>query len=68
MRDLSLNVPSWAYQLGYRVFGTMGTYGDFEIWNGFDLLKRFDWNENPNIMELEEIFREIESEKAREES
>jgi len=62
MRDFSSQLPTWTYQIGYRLQGGTGTYDVLELYKGLRLVKRWDWlDEVPSIMELEEIVREVES-------
>lgn len=62
MRDLSINLPSWACREGYRLEGGGGTFDEMYLWKGFDLVKRWTYLERiPNIFELEEFIREVES-------
>ena len=62
MRDYSINLPSWAYHLGYRLEGLGGTYDSLELWKGFDLVRVFEFDKIPNIYEIEDIIKELEDE------
>lgn len=59
--DWSHNLPTWAYTLGYRLLGGMGTYDDLHLYKGRKLVKTWDWlSKDPSMIELEEIVRGIE--------
>jgi hypothetical protein len=60
MKDFSINLPSWAYQLGYRLEGLEGTYDDLYLYKDREVVKRWLWNRTPNIYEMEEVIKEIE--------
>ncbi len=60
MKDQSSNLPSWAYQLGYRLMGNTGTYDSLLLLKGFERVKAFDYWEIPNIIEMEEIIKKME--------
>ena len=62
MRDYSINLPSWAYHLGYRLQGLGGTYDSLELWKGFELKRIFEFDKIPNIYEIEDIIKELENE------
>lgn len=58
--DWSINLPSWAYHLGYRLEGRRGTYDDLELYKDKKIVRMFEWYEVPDIFEIEEIIREME--------
>ena len=61
MRDWSINLPSWAYQLGYRLLGGMGAYDVLTLYRGPKIVRTFGYLEVPNIIEIEEIIEQEES-------
>ena len=61
MRDWSINLPSWAYQLGYRLQGGMGAYDKLELYRNSKTVRIFDYFEVPNIIEIGEIIEQEES-------
>lgn len=62
--DWSINLPTWAYQEGYRLEGRRGTYDDLELYKNFRLIRKFGYNKIPNIIEIEEVIDGIESQEA----
>lgn len=61
MRDLSVNLPSWAYHLGYRLEGGMGTFDELFLYKGFRIVRTWTWLDRiPNLFEMEEVVKEIE--------
>jgi hypothetical protein len=63
MADLSINLPTWAFWLGYRAEGDYGTYGNLSLFKKGELVKEWSsWERQPNIFELEEFIKEYESE------
>jgi len=58
---MSLNLPTWAWQLGYRLEGNLGTVGDLYLYKDGHVVKTW-WHpdEAPNIFEMEEVIKEIE--------
>ena len=63
MRDLSINLPSWAYHLGYRLEGGVGTYDELFLYKDFRVVRKWEWLERqPSIFEMEEIVGEVERE------
>jgi len=61
MRDMSLNLPTWAWQLGYRLEGDLGTVGDlFMSKDGKPVRAWRHPAKVPDIFELEEIIRKEE--------
>lgn len=62
MRDFSINLPSWAYNEGYRLEGGTGTWDELYLYKDMKLIKRWDWlAREPNIFEMEELIKEYES-------
>lgn len=65
MRDLSINLPAWAYRIGYRIEGGLGTYGDLFLRKDGAEVDWWNWSERqPNIFEMEELIAERESKEA----
>jgi hypothetical protein len=63
MADLSLNLPYWAREKGYRAFGDFGTHGDLMLLKDGSMVKAWPyWNQQPNIFEMEEFIKRYESE------
>jgi hypothetical protein len=63
MADLSLQLPAWAVQKGYRAEGDFGTYGDLMLLKDGGMVKAWPYYEQqPNIFEMEEFIREYENE------
>lgn len=65
MRDMSCNLPTWAYQLGYRLKGDMGTYGFLYLSKGDRTVREFRFGQDPNIFEIGDIINELEDQEAR---
>lgn len=62
MRDFSINLPTWARQLGYRLEGGTGTYDELYLYKGPRVVKKWNWLERiPNIFEMEEIIYGLDS-------
>ena len=62
MRDFSVNLPSWAYNTGYRLEGGAGTYDELYLYKDGRVVKKWDWLERvPNISELEEFIEGLNS-------
>ena len=62
MRDFSINLPSWAIQLGYKLEGGEGTFDELYLYRDMKIVKKWDWLDRvPNIYEIEEVIQEIES-------
>lgn len=63
MADFSLNLPSWAIQLGFRLEGDYGTHGDLALWKDGKFIKAWPYfRPQPNIYEMEEFLNKYESE------
>lgn len=61
MRDMSINLPSWAYNLGYRLRGNFGTIGDLCLYKDGSTVRTWYYPKSvPNIFELEELIRGLE--------
>ena len=60
MRDMTLNLPTWAWQLGYELEGDMGSFGDLYLSKYRKVTKKFNYWEVPNIFEIGEIISGIE--------
>lgn len=65
MYDMSVNLPTWTYYLGYRLEGEKGTFGTLYLYKGFKSIRKFDYWKVPNIIEIGEIIGEIESQEIR---
>lgn len=66
MRDFSINLPTWARQLDYRLEGGTGTYDELYLYKGFEVVKRWGWLEKiPNLFEMEEFIRGLDDNVAR---
>lgn len=62
MRDFSINLPSWAIQLGYKLEGGEGTFDELYLYRDMKIVKKWNWLDRvPNIYEIEEVIQEIES-------
>jgi hypothetical protein len=59
---MSTNLPSWAYNLGYRLEGDLGTIGDLYLYDveGDPARTWYYPERSPNIFELEEIVKGLE--------
>ncbi len=55
MTDWSINLPAWAYQLGYRLRGMCGTYDSLHLLKYSEIIKTFEYDKIPNLAEIEEI-------------
>jgi hypothetical protein len=65
VRDLSINLPSWACREGYRLEGSCGTFGELYLLKDDKVVKYWSCSErSPSIFEMEELLNEIESQKA----
>lgn len=61
MRDFSVNLPSWAYHLGYRLEGGVGTFDELVLKKRFRIVKVWSWlDRTPNLFEMEEVVKEVE--------
>lgn len=61
MRDMSINLPSWALRLGYRLAGDLGTIGELFLYRNDRAIRMWRSTESvPNIIEMEEILRNLE--------
>ncbi len=59
--DMSINLPSWARIIGYRLEGNLGTVGDLYLYKNGEVVRVWLYpNKAPNIFELEEIIRGLE--------
>ena len=62
MRDFSINLPSWAYNAGYRLEGGMGTYDELYLYKDGKVVRKWSWLERaPNIFELEEEIERLDN-------
>jgi len=62
VRDFSINLPSWAIQLGYKLEGGEGTFDELYLYRDMKIVKKWNWLDRvPNIYEIEEVIQEIES-------
>jgi len=59
--DHNPNLSTWAYNLGYRLEGRTGTYDELMLYKGRELKRVFQHWENPSIISMEEILRDIEN-------
>lgn len=58
--DHNKNLPTWAYNLGYKLEGRTGSYDELVLYKERDIKRVFQYWENPSIVSMEEILREIE--------
>ena len=56
----SINLPTWAYNIGYRLEGEGGTYDDLYLCKDGRVVRL---EAIPNIFELEKLLAEVESQK-----
>jgi len=61
MKDWSFNLPYWARLKGYRLLGYRGTYDDLCLMKNGLTVRRFAYNEIPNLIEIEEAIKEKEA-------
>ena len=64
MRDMTTNLPTWAWYLGYELEGDLGTFGDLYLTKYRKLTKKFNYWEVPNIFEIGEIISGLDSDAA----
>jgi len=61
VRDMSINLPTWAWYEGYRLEGDLGTVGDLYLYRDGTLVRAWRHPEEaPNIFELEEFLEGLE--------
>ena len=61
MIDMSVNLPSWAYNEGYRLEGDLGTVGDLYLYKNGSVVQVWRYPKRvPNIFEMEEAIKEFE--------
>lgn len=66
MKDFSINLPSWAYNEGYRLEGGGGTYDELFLYKDGKVVKRWGWLERiPNIFEMEELIIGLDNNSSR---
>lgn len=66
MRDMSINLPYWATQKGYRLVGGEGTYDELYLYKDFKPIRVWEYTEQvPNIFEMEGIINACENKEAR---
>lgn len=65
MRDMSCNLPTWAYQLGYRLKGEMGTYGCLYLSKEDRTSMQFGPGPSPSILEIGDIISGLEGKETR---
>ena len=62
MKDFSINLPSWAINLGYKLEGGRGTYDELFLYKRGYVVKKWGWLDNiPNIFEVEEVIKGYEA-------
>jgi len=63
---MSINLPSWATQKGYRLVGGEGTYDELYLYKDFKLLRMWDYTDQvPNILDMEDVINACENKEAR---
>lgn len=62
MRDMYINLPSWAVREGYTLGGDSGTYGELYLSKHTKVVKYWTCLEKcPNIFEMEVLIRTLEA-------
>lgn len=65
MRDMSSQLPTWAWYNGYRLYGEIGTFGDLYLVKDGNTIKVWSWFTEPppyNICLLDELLTKLEEE------
>ncbi|KKM73764.1 hypothetical protein LCGC14_1407140 [marine sediment metagenome] len=61
MHEMSSNLPTWAWQLGYRLEGDLGTVGDLYMYRDGEVVQVWRHpKEAPGMIDIEEIIKKIE--------
>lgn len=60
MKDISLNLPTWAFHLGYRLMDEQSWHAAY-LMRGRQVIERFEGKGILNILEMEEYISRLEN-------